>query len=1304
MSIPELINSEGFLVAAVCICVSCIYFTLVRSKPEKIQNKMFLMIVGNILIAAICNLVSFFAGPYIDSPVGFAFRSWPQFVYFMFHAHLAPLFCFYISIVTGAIYRLNYKFRFIYQAPMFACLILVLINPFTHWIYYFTSDGNYHRNWAEAILYVISIGYYLWAVAMLMLFWSAITEKVRRVMLFFFGVVALGTLAQVFFVGLRTELFSEALAMTGMMITIENEEGRRDSRTGIYNHAALTEDISRYLQVRRSFYLICVKMQNPTRMMQMVGPANIERLTEMTANYLAGLVPRYSIYYIGTGTFVILNESNDREINLDVARMIYKRYQRPWIFQDRETVFNAVVFCAEIPGELHTMKDIMMLINSPLPPNANTNMDIYSGKSLNFILRRSQVENAVLEGMKNGRFEVFYQPIYNIKDMSICAGEALLRLHDETIGDVYPEEFLPLAERGGFIFELGDYVLDEVCKFLNSGIPTEMGIETLNVNLSVVQCMQASYAEHILQITSKYDVMPSRINFEIMESAATVDIEVLKNFVNTLRAKGFRFSMDDYGVGYSNLHSIFSLDVDIIKIDRTILWEADNSENGRVVMESTVDMIRRMNRKILISGVENRKQIELAHEFGVDYLQGFYFSNPINQNEFINVLKATQLAKFEEQKALAASEAMSNFLANMSHEIRTPINAVLGMDEMILRESSDERIQEYARVIEGAGRTLLSLINDILDFSKIEAGNLEIVDDAYNLSTVLIDVINMIQLKADKKGLTLKTDVDPTMPEHLYGDEMRLRQVMLNLLNNAVKYTNEGTVTLKVRCEKLDDKRAKLIVAVKDTGIGIREEDMNKLFEKFHRLDLDKNKTVEGSGLGLAIAHRIVDHMGGEIKVESTYGEGSTFSFFVPQKLLDDSAIGNFRGKMTMKEIPEKEKEKEKHHAFTAPEARVLVVDDTPMNLVVVRELLKKTEIMMDEAMSGAECLKLCENTKYDLILLDYRMPEMDGIETLKHLKENKEGINYDTTVVALTANAIAGAKERFLKEGFDDYITKPVDGNRLEELLLMYLSGDRINLLNEAQVAARSAQSGGWRESLGTGAKRIKDKAGAEEGVLKNPEPGADSAALTRAADYPGLIVEIGIKNCGSRESFERVFAAFQNDVAERAATIRKSLAADDLKRYQVEVHSIKGSARIIGADALSSLAEQLEYAADAEDREKINAETEKLLAMYEQYDRPMKDEAEKPPQMKEKKAEQPAEEKQELTPEKWKDALNTLRVFSDSMDFDNAQVLIEAVRAHKKTKQQEAHIRSMESLIYKLNWDELTELIDKLLTEEVK
>lgn len=1087
---------------------------------------------------------------------------------------------------------------------------------------------------------------------MLLLFWDAINTNVRRVMIFFFIFVAVGLGLQFMFASLHTELFAEAIALSGIMIIIENEEGRKDSRTHIYNHAALAYDIKQYIKVRHSFFMICIKMKNPIGLMQLMGNANIETLTELTAEYLSTLVPKYSIYYIGTGTFVIVNENDDRDYNIGIAKAIKERFNHSWHFQDRDTTFNAAVFCAEIPTDLKSYKEISMLINGPIPTEGINEDIIYYGSSLNYVLRRSQVEEAIRNGMEKKNFEVFFQPIYNANDLTICSGEALLRLHDGDIGDIYPDEFLPIAERSGMIFELGDFVLDEVCKFLNSGIPTEMGVEALHVNLSVIQCIQPKYAERIISIVSKYDISPSKIAFEITESAATTDFAALRDFVRRLREKGFRFIVDDYGVGYSNVHSILSLDVDTIKIDRSILWEAEQSEIGRIIMDSSVDMIKRMQKKILITGVETKKQIDLAGEFGVDYLQGYYFSNPISQNEFIGILKATQIAKFEEQKALAASEAMSVFLANMSHEIRTPINAVLGLDEMILRESEDDNIIEYAKNIESAERTLLSLINDILDFSKIEKGNVELNKGEYMLSSMLFDVVNMMKQRAREKGLKFITDIDGDTPEKLYGDEIRIRQIIINLLNNAIKYTDKGSVTLKLGYEKKDSENIKLLIHVKDTGIGIRKEDIGKLYDKFKRFDADKTKTIEGSGLGLAITKQLLNLMDGNINVESEYGVGTTFLVEIPQKILDKKSIGDFESKGTN----EKNEGKSRKGHLVAPDADVLVVDDTPMNLMVIRNLLKRTGIKLDEAGSGAECIEKASNKKYDLILLDYRMPNMDGIETLKHLKSDI--INTKIPVIALTANAISGSRERFMKEGFDDYVTKPIDGEKLEKVLMFWLPDDKIRW-SEQETDIRTDEKDDYKNDDDD-----------FRGIKKDEE----------------INIEEGIRYCGSKESYLEVLNAFKGEIDNRISVIKNALAEKNLKRYTVEVHAIKSSSKIIGADKLSKLAKELEDAGNNNDTGYINSHNDELIKLYEACKKISLDENDNKPD-------------NELDDELWKDALKTLYEFADTMDYDNFKTVLKTIDNYKITDEKADIKGRIEEFFRRLEWDSLKVLIDEYL-----
>lgn len=393
------------------------------------------------------------------------------------------------------------------------------------------------------------------------------------------------------------------------------------------------------------------------------------------------------------------------------------------------------------------------------------------------------------------------------------------------------------------------------------------------------------------------------------------------------------------------------------------------------------------------------------------------------------------------EDAERANEAKSSFLANMSHEIRTPINAVLGMNEMILRECDSDTIKEYAININNAGKTLLSIINDILDLSKIESGKMEIVESDYDVRLLLTDIENMISMRAEEKNLVFTIEANHDIPTVLHGDEMRIKQCIVNLLTNSVKYTHKGSVSLKIDRTYNNDGSINLWVSVTDTGVGIKEEELYKLFESFSRLDIVKNRNVEGTGLGLNITKRLVGMMGGNLTVESVYGEGSTFSFVIVQKVVNPEGIGDYRS--GVRELMEKTLEPTQ--AFVAPAANVLSVDDNKVNLAVVRGFLKKLKIQCDSVLSGAECIEKVSEKDYDVILLDHMMPEMDGIETLQKLKQMEWWQKKHPAVIALTANAVAGAKEEYLRVGFTDYLSKPIDAYKLEELLRKYLPPEKL-------------------------------------------------------------------------------------------------------------------------------------------------------------------------------------------------------------------------------------------------------------------
>lgn len=408
--------------------------------------------------------------------------------------------------------------------------------------------------------------------------------------------------------------------------------------------------------------------------------------------------------------------------------------------------------------------------------------------------------------------------------------------------------------------------------------------------------------------------------------------------------------------------------------------------------------------------------------------------------------KAREALRDISDRAMAASEAKSAFLSNMSHEIRTPINAILGMNEMILREcSQDSPILSYAENIDAAGHTLLALVNDILDFSKIEAGKLEIIPAEYDLSSVLNDLVHMISYRAEEKGLDFSLEVAPEVPKRLWGDDIRLKQIIINLLTNAVKYTKDGSVVFSIDFEKKDEKHVLLTVAVKDTGSGIKKEDMDKLFSKFDRIGEEKNRHIEGTGLGLSITTRLLGMMDSKLEVGSIYGVGSRFYFTLEQEVIDWEPLGNMAEVL----VSNTSVVHQYHEQFTAPEAELLVVDDTAMNLVVFKNLLKKTKVRIDAAESGDEALALADKKKYDIVFLDHMMPKKDGIVTLHEMKEQESGMNKETPVICFTANAVSGAWDMYKNEGFDDYLTKPIDFVKLEQMVMKYLPSEKIHRID---------------------------------------------------------------------------------------------------------------------------------------------------------------------------------------------------------------------------------------------------------------
>lgn len=504
------------------------------------------------------------------------------------------------------------------------------------------------------------------------------------------------------------------------------------------------------------------------------------------------------------------------------------------------------------------------------------------------------------------------------------------------------------------------------------------------------------------------------------------------------------------------------------------------------------------------------------------------------------LLDALRKEKRSQQEAEAANMAKSSFLANMSHEIRTPINAILGMNEMILREEKDPAIRGYAGNIQASGNSLLSIVSDVLDISKIESGKLEIIPVDYEVNSLISDCCNMAAGRAKAKELELLVECADNVPMKLCGDETHIRQIIMNLLTNAVKYTEKGTVKLIVS-GRFTDGGFVLKVDVSDTGIGIAEENLPQLFTQFQRFDLQRNRNIEGTGLGLSIVKRLCDLMSGTITARSVLGSGSTFTVELPQKVVDSTPCGGVNLNYSAGA------EHEYHHSFEAPEAKILAVDDLPVNLLVIANLLKETRIKIDTAGSGRECLDKCSQQKYDLILMDHMMPEMDGVLTFEKLHGDKSSPNFETPVIMLTANALAGMREQYMDVGFADYVSKPVRGAKLEEAIRRNLPESLIKPASpEIPAEAVSAEPSGFADICGA---------------------------------VPELNVNAALQYCcGSAELLNDLLHDFtEND---HFSDLKAAFEEKRWEDYRRHAHSLKSTSLMIGLTGLSERARASELA----------------------------------------------------------------------------------------------------------------------------
>ena len=634
MDLISFIYQSAFDFGAIFVAVSCIAYTRIHSNMVKPQTRVYLSMLYILIVTSVCDMLSSYMAPLsIHSHGARIIMFASDYIYFIMHNMMSFFMCYYTFFATQTFTKMRRKVQYAFTIPFAISEFLVITNPILHLSWYYDDMFRFQRGTGEYSIYISGLIYYLIGFYYLFFRWYAITRKRRIMITIAFAITAIGAIVQFFIPKFDIELFFETITLMGIMLSVEYDDDRVDMVTKTYNRDAFIQDLTYFYDTNTHFYAVLLKITNFETYQKMPDAYDADELVSNIADGLRQIFPLFTIYRVTPSSFVIAVLNKDEEYADELSLRVKEMLDSGLNFEKKDDRIKGAVMLAEAPEEIVSVRDMLLMCEMEFKKIHQDK--VMKRGDLKEFFDMAGIERAIREGINEHNFEVFYQLVYTTKGHKIHSAEALVRLKDPKLSELLPKAFIPAAERNGMIDVIGEFVLHEVCRFIKSGVPDRLGMKYININLSVLQCMQPHFVERIKKIVNDEGVEPSRINLEITESIAAVDYEYLASVMRECKELGFLFSMEGYGSGYSNMNAVFSLDFDEIKLDKTMLWESEKSEYGRIILENSIRMIHDMKRPVVAVGVESREHIEKLEKLDVEYLQGFYFSRP----ESVNVIE-----------------------------------------------------------------------------------------------------------------------------------------------------------------------------------------------------------------------------------------------------------------------------------------------------------------------------------------------------------------------------------------------------------------------------------------------------------------------------------------------------------------------------------------------------------------------------------------------------------------------------------------------------------------------------------------